>query len=70
VVGSEAAVTVAFAHLLFNVFGIALIWPMRRVPIAAAVTLARWSVKSRLIPLAYILTVFFLIPILLIYLTG
>jgi len=70
VTGSEAAVTVAFAHLLFNVFGIVIIWPIRRIPIHLAETLAALSQRSRLIPLFYILTVFFLIPLLLIYLAG
>jgi sodium-dependent phosphate cotransporter len=69
VTGNEAAVTVAFAHLLFNLSGIVLIWPMKKVPIFMAETLARASIKSRLIPLIYILTVFFLIPGILIYLT-
>ena len=67
VTGSEAAVTVAFAHLLFNVFGIILIWPIRSVPIYLAEALANWSVKSKLIPLAYVGLVFFLIPLALIY---
>ena len=69
VTGNEAAVTVAFAHLLFNVSGIVLIWPIKKVPIWMAETLARASLKSRLIPLLYILTVFFLIPGILIYIT-
>jgi sodium-dependent phosphate cotransporter len=69
VTANLAAVTVAFAHLLFNIFGIMLIWPIRRVPLALANTLARFAVRSKIVPLAYVLMVFFLIPILLIYLT-
>ncbi len=67
VTGSEAAVTVAFVHLLFNVFGIILIWPIRSIPIHLAEALADWSVKSKLIPAAYVGIVFFLIPLALIY---
>ena len=67
VTGSEAAVTVAFVHLLFNVFGIILIWPIRSVPIYLAEALADWSVKSKLIPAAYVGIVFFLIPLAIIY---
>ena len=70
VTGSEAAVTVAFAHVLFNIFGITLIWPIRRVPIFLATTLADCVLRSRLVPFAYIGTVFFLIPLILIYLLG
>jgi sodium-dependent phosphate cotransporter len=69
VTGNEAAVTVAFAHLLFNLAGIVLVWPMKKVPIKMAETLAAASITSRLIPLAYILIVFFLIPGVLIYFT-
>ncbi len=70
VTGESAAVTVAFAHLLFNVFDILLIFPIRRLPLAMAETLAEWSVKSKMIPLAYVVVLFFLVPIVLIYLAG
>lgn len=65
--GSQAAVTVAFAHTLFNIIGILLIWPLRRLPIYLAESLAQLSLRSRLIPLAYIGVVFFVIPLCLIY---
>jgi sodium-dependent phosphate cotransporter len=70
VTGSEAAVAVAFAHLIFNVTGIVLIWPIKRVPIYMAEALATAALKSKLIPLAYILIVFFVIPGILIYFAG
>ena len=70
VTGELSAVTVAFAHVLFNVFGIVIVWPMRAVPIYLANTLADQTVKSKLIPVAYIGTMFFLIPLALIYLMG
>jgi len=66
--GKEAAVTVAFAHLLYNVFGIALFWPFRSIPIALANLLAKYSLRSRLVPLAYVVAVFFAVPISLIFL--
>ena len=68
VTGEEVAVTVAFAHLLFNVTGIALIWPVRRLPIALSSLLAEYTLRSRLVPILYILVTFFLIPLALIYL--
>ena len=70
VTGSEAAVTVAFAHILFNAFGIIIIWPARWVPIRLATALAEGAMRSRIVPFAYIGTVFFLIPLALIYLLG
>jgi sodium-dependent phosphate cotransporter len=70
VTGVEAAVTVAFAHVLFNVVGISVIWPFRQIPMKLATTLADLSIRSKLIPVVYVVTVFFLIPIALIYLVG
>jgi len=62
------AVTIAFSHLIFNVLGI-LIWlPLKNIPITMATIFARWSVGHRWVPIAYILLVFFLIPLLLILL--
>jgi sodium-dependent phosphate cotransporter len=66
VTGDPAAVTVAFAHLYFNLFGILFIWPIRRLPIFLAAKLAEWSIKSKLVPLSYVVIVFFLIPLILI----
>lgn len=67
VTGQITAVTVAFAHFLFNVFGIIIFWPLKMVPIYFADKLAEYSIRSKLIPIAYIILVFFLIPLLLIY---
>jgi len=69
VTSDPAAVTVAFAHLLFNVFGIIIIWPMRRVPLFLAETLAGWSIRSKIVPIVYILVIFYMIPLILISLT-
>ena len=69
--GRVEAITVAFAHLLFNLSGIAIIWPIPRVralPVKAAEWLADLSLRNRLIPFAFILVVFFVIPFVLIFL--
>lgn len=63
VTGNIAAVTAAFAHLLFNVLGIIFIWPMKALPIFLAESLAGFAAKNKLIPIFYILIVFFLIPL-------
>jgi len=68
VTGQEAAVTVAFAHLLYNVIGIALVWPLRRIPLGLAEFLAKHALRSRLVPLGYVVLVFFAIPMALIFL--
>jgi solute carrier family 34 (sodium-dependent phosphate cotransporter) len=68
VTGSGAAVTVALAHLLFNVFGCILVIPIRILPISLSKYLANISMRSRLIPFVYIVSVFYIIPVLVILL--
>jgi sodium-dependent phosphate cotransporter len=67
VTGSHAAIAVAFAHLMFNVFGIAIFWPLRSIPIWLSEKLSEFTQKSKLIPILYILVVFFIIPGVIIY---
>ena len=64
-VGEISAVTVAFAHLLFNVCGIALIWPIpaiRRIPLRLAGGFAAVAANHRWIAIAYILVCFYAVP--------
>ena len=64
-VGEIHAVTVAFAHLLFNVCGILVIWPLpalRRLPIAMAERMTSIAMHSRIIPVAWVLMFFFALP--------
>ncbi len=68
--GQQAAVTVAFAHLLFNIAGIVIFWPLRSVPIRLAELLGEYSLRSKLIPILYIVIVFFIIPLIMIYVMG
>jgi len=67
VTANQFAITVAFAHLLFNVFGILLVWPIRHIPIRMAERLAEWASESKLIPLIYVATIFFILPLGLVY---
>ncbi len=67
-----AALQVAFAHLCFNVFGVALflpIRPIREIPIRLAEALGRLVSRSRLYALAYVGIVFFVIPLTIIAVT-
>ncbi len=64
-----AAITVSFAHLLFNICGIIIIWPIKRVrllPILMAEFTAEKATKNRFLPLIYIIFIFFIIPLILI----
>ena len=62
VTGSHEAVAVAFAHLVFNVYGIAIFWPLKKIPIWMANTLATISQRSKWIPILYVITFFFILP--------
>lgn len=65
-----APVSVAFAHLLFNIFGILVIWPIpavRQFPMKLATYFSSLAVKNRTFPLLYVIIVFFIIPISLIF---
>ncbi len=67
VTGEVAAVTVAFAHLLFNISGILILWPLRAIPLRMANILAGLATRSKLIPIFFIVILFFIIPMLIIW---
>jgi len=69
VTASVTPLAVAFAHLLFNVFGILVVWPfpiIRNIPIKMAEVFAALAVKNRIFPFMYIVVMFFIIPLTLI----
>jgi sodium-dependent phosphate cotransporter len=68
VTGNLSAITVAFSHLLFNVSGMIIWWPLKFVPITMAQKFSQLATRKKWIPIVYILIVFFLIPIVLILL--
>jgi sodium-dependent phosphate cotransporter len=70
VTGSAAAVTVAFSHLIFNISGIIVWWPLKKAPIYLAVRFAEYSTRYKIVPVAYILVIFFIIPLLVIFITN
>lgn len=70
ITGNIAAVTVAFAHTLFNICGIIIWWPLKFVPITMAKKFAEYSIGNKIIPLAFVLVIFFIIPLLVIYLVN
>ena len=63
--GNIAAVTVAFAHLFFNLSGIGLIYPLkpiRQIPLTMARWLAQLTSRNRAYALVYVIGVFYVIP--------
>lgn len=66
-VAGIAALKVAFAHLFFNIYGIMLFLPikqLRNIPIRLAERLGALAVRNRGYAFGYILTVFFILPLL------
>jgi sodium-dependent phosphate cotransporter len=63
---SVPAITIAFVHLIFNLSGILLVYPIaaiRRIPIRLAHGLATFTSKSRSLAIAYLIVVFYLLPL-------
>lgn len=65
--GNMGGVTIAFTHLLFNIFGIMIFYPLRFIPIGLAREIGRRTAENRFFPLLYVVLVFFYIPGLCIY---
>ncbi|RJP74043.1 MAG: hypothetical protein C4532_03350 [Candidatus Abyssobacteria bacterium SURF_17] len=67
--GNMNGVTIAFAHLLFNIFGTAIYYPLRFIPIGLARELGRRTAQNRFFLVLYLVVVFFYIPGICIYLS-
>jgi solute carrier family 34 (sodium-dependent phosphate cotransporter) len=71
--GNVAAVTVACSHMLFNICGTLIVYvptPMRAIPLACARALGRLTVRNRMYAVAYVVLVFFVLPAILIFVSG
>ena len=69
----EAALTISLAHVLFNVLGATIVFPikpLREIPVRLSRKLGKATMKNRLVGMAYIVITFFLIPFLLIMVSG
>lgn len=65
--GNVAGLTIAFVHLLFNICGIFIIYPIRRVrrlPLVLALKIARKVSKNKFILIYYVFGLFFAMPLL------
>jgi len=70
--GNISGITVAFAHLLFNLAGILIIYPIRqvrRIPLKIARFIAEKCANRKIFALIYVFGVFYIIPIVLILLS-
>jgi sodium-dependent phosphate cotransporter len=67
---SNAAISIAIAHFLFNLIGVLIFFPipyLNQLPIKLADRLGRFTLKYRLVGFLYVLLTFFFIPFSLIY---
>ena len=68
VISTDSAIQIALCHLFFNIFGIILWFPIpaaRQLPLNAARWMGHMTMAFKWFPIAYILTAFFMIPLLL-----
>jgi len=65
--GEPAGLAVAYVHMFFNVFGIAVFYPLRVAPLTLVKKLADLVRKNRAIAIAFIAVSFFVIPALVIF---
>ncbi|MBN2379285.1 Na/Pi symporter [candidate division WOR-3 bacterium] len=63
VTGEPIAIQVAFAHMLFNISGTILWYPLRIVPISLARWLGKMVAWKRWTAIVYVVVIFFLIPL-------
>ena len=64
---NEDAITVAFAHLTFNILGIATIYPFKRIPIGLAKKMGSMVAEHRDLAIAYIIGTFYVLPALFVF---
>jgi len=70
VTGNINAITVALCHSIFNAFGIAVWYPLRKIPISMAKKLGTLSGKKRLLAFIYIIAIFIITPVIAIFVIG
>ena len=61
--GSPMGIRVAFSHLIFNIAGTCVFYPLRFIPISLAKGLGQRAADSKLFALLYLLVIFFLVPL-------
>ena len=62
--GSPAGIMIAFVHLMFNILGICIVYPMKKIPITLSKKLAKMATEKKRIAVFYVIITFYIIPIL------
>ncbi len=60
--GGKFALAISFVHLYFNILGIVLLYPLRKVPIYLAKKVAKYISTNRKMAILFLIVVFFVIP--------
>jgi sodium-dependent phosphate cotransporter len=61
--------TVALSHLMFNIYGIVVFLPLRKVPIFCATRFGEFASEKKMWAVIFVLLGFYLVPLGLIFLT-
>jgi sodium-dependent phosphate cotransporter len=60
--GNANAVACAIGHLLFNIYGTVIFWPLQFIPISLAKGFARIAARRRLVAVGFLVGLFFVLP--------
>ncbi|MCK4967418.1 MAG: Na/Pi cotransporter family protein [Candidatus Aenigmarchaeota archaeon] len=66
--GSSFALTVALSHLIYNIFGISIFYPLRKIPINISIWFTEHAIHSRRYAIAYIIAIFYILPFIVLFL--
>jgi solute carrier family 34 (sodium-dependent phosphate cotransporter) len=67
--GSTVGLTVAFCHLMFNIYGTIIFLPLKRLPIYCAMKLGNLAAESKKWAFIFVAGIFFLLPLLILFIT-
>ncbi len=67
--GVPASLTLAFSHLLFNIGGICIIYPVRKLPFSLSKWLGNLAYKKRYAAILFAIITFYVLPLLLVFIT-
>ncbi len=66
---STVGLTVAFCHLVFNIYGTIIFLPLRKLPIYCSIKLGNLAAESKKWAFIFVAGVFFLLPLLVLFIT-
>jgi len=67
---AAGGLALALTHLLFNIYGTSVFWPLQWIPISLAQGYAKLAARRRTLAVAYILIIFFILPVLVLVVTA